>query len=205
MRRFRLGALGAVTTVVALATFVASAGANVGVGITAAPITLGKPAETGETYHLPGVYVVNTGSETGSIHVSIANLEKTKHLPIPTGWVTFHPSTVTLASKKGTVIPITLAVPDNAKLGTYQSDIEAAATSSGNKAGTGTRVGAAAATRLTFVVAKAKPKPFHIPTWVWIALAAVVVILLLVWLIKASGLRLHVERRDKDEADTTGS
>jgi len=182
-----------------LLVFIASAGANVGVGITAAPITLTKPAEQGQTYKLPGVYVVNTGSETGAIHVSIASLEKTKHLPIPAAWVTFHPSTVTLAAKKGTVIPITLAIPGNAKLGDYQSDIEASATSPGNKAGTGTRVGAAAATRFVFTVAKAQPKSFHVPSWVWLVLAAVVVIALLVWLVRASGLRLSVEKRDRGD------
>ena len=116
MRRLRSAALVVGLVLVAVVCLAAAASANVGVGITAAPITLGRPAEQGQTYHLPGVYVVNTGSETGSIRVSIASLEKTRKLPIPAAWVTFHPATVTLAPKKGTVIPITLAVPRNAKL-----------------------------------------------------------------------------------------
>ncbi|HVN51521.1 MAG TPA: hypothetical protein VMT43_08820 [Acidimicrobiales bacterium] len=197
MRRLTNVAIGAAIAVLALAAFAAGAGANVGVGITAAPITLAKPAEQGQTYKLPGVYVVNTGSQSGAIHVSLASLEKTKKLPIPASWVTFHPSTVTLGPKKGTVIPITLAVPSGAEVGDYQSDIEASAVSSGTASGTGTHVGAAAATRFLFTVTKAKPAQFHVPSWVWIALAVVVIVGLLVWLIKASGVRLSVERRDK--------
>jgi len=199
MRRLLIVAFAALGLPVALVALGVSAGANVGVGITAAPITPGNPVAQGQTVHLPGAYVENTGTASGSIHVSIANLEKTKKLPIPASWVTFHPSTVTLAPKKGTVIPITLAVPHDAKLGDYQSDIEASAVSSGTASGTGTHVGAAAATRFLFTVTKAKPAPFHVPSWVWIGLGTLAVIGLLVWLIKASGVRLSVERRDSSD------
>jgi hypothetical protein len=196
------GVLGAVT-IAALAVMgltAGGAGADVGVGITARTITLTEPVPAGGTAKSTGVYVVNTGSETGGIHLRVADLEHTKHHAVPASWVTFTPSTVTLGSKKGTVIPFTVSVPHDAALGAYQTDLVATGTPAGAKGGTGTQVGAAAATRFTFtVVAPRSSGGLHIPTWVWIALGAIVVVALLVWLVRASGLRLHVERTSPKE------
>ncbi len=171
------------------------AAADVGVGITARTITLPHPVPAGRTAKATGVYVVNTGSDTGAVHLRVADLEHTRHHPIPSSWVTFTPSTVTLGPKKGTVVPFTVTVPHGAALGAYQSDLVATGTSAGAKAGNGTQVGAAAATRFTFaVVASKSSSGLHLPSWVWIAVAATVAAALLFLLIRASGLRLHVER-----------
>ncbi len=194
----RLLHVAATLGVVVLAGWGAVAGvasANVGVGITAATITLAKPVAAGTTAKAPGVYVVNTGTQGGVVHLKVSDMEHTKHHVVPASWVRFDPSSVNLDPKKGTVVPFTVSVPKEAATGAYQSDLVATATSAGQATGTGTQVGAAAATRLTFTVvpAPASSDP-HIPTWVWIALGAVVLIGLVVWAVRASGVRLHVER-----------
>lgn len=182
-----------VVTIWGVAAGVASA--NVGVGITAATVTLAKPAVAGQSVKAPGVYVVNTGTQAGAVHLKVADMEHTEHHVVPPSWVTFHPTSVNLAPKQGTVVPFTVSVPKGATVGAYQSDLVATATSAGAAAGTGTQVGAAAATRLTFtVVAAPASSGLHVPTWVWIALGAVVLIGLIVWVVRASGVRLHVER-----------
>ena len=130
----------------------------------------------------------------------MADLEHTRHHPIPPGWVTLHPSTVTLVSKKGTVSRLTVVVPHDAVAGSYQSDLVASASSTAATSGSGTQVGAAAATPLTFTVVPPKPSSgVHIPSWVWIALVALVVLALTVWAVRASGISLSVERRAPPE------
>ena len=191
-----IGALAALAVaVVALVGLSGGAGADVGVGITARTINLSQPVPAGQMAKSTGVYVVNTGSQTGSIHTRVADLEHTKRHAVPASWVTFTPSTVTLAAKKGTVIPFTVTVPHDAIRGDYQTDLVATGTSADTNSGTGSQVGAAAATRFTFTVVAPKSSDGpNIPTSVWIAVGAMVVAALLALAVKASGLRLHVER-----------
>ncbi len=162
--------------------------AGAGAGVQASPIVLTTPAHPGQTYALPGLYVVNTGDEPSRYVARVERLASATGLDVPTAWVSFGMNDVLLAPGQWAILPLSLTVPPNAAVGRYGSDLIVATT--GGTAQGAMIVGAAAATGLEFSVAK--PGFWIDPAWLVTALVAVVgVALLLGW--RRLGIRVRIE------------
>jgi len=136
--------------------------ADVGAGVGAAPIELTEPARRGRTYPLPALFVVNTGTEPGRYALQVKQLTpKGIDKEVPPDWLTFAQNGFSLPPKKGMSVALTLRVPNNAKGGSYRSDLIARTVAS--RPG-GTAFGASAATELTFQV-DAAPEGRHSRPW----------------------------------------
>ena len=168
-----------------------SAGASLGTGVGASPIALAHIAMPGHAYRLPGLYVVNTGTQRSRYHVRVQRLSAGEERTLPGGWVTLERNDFVLAPGRAAVVPFTIRIPDNASAGAYLSDL-IASTSSPRRAG-GTTLGAAAATKLGLDVGNA---PGSIP-WgtIGLVLAAAVVFVTGGYGIRRSGLHVRLERR----------
>ncbi len=160
--------------------------AGAGAGVQASPIVLTTPAYPGQTYALPGLYVVNTGDEPSRYVARVEHLASATGLDVPAAWVSFGRNDVPLAPGQWTILPLSLTVPPNAAIGRYGSDLIVATT--GGTAQGGTIVGAAAATGLMFSVAP--PATGIDPAWLVAVLVAVGGVALL---LGRRRLRVHVQ------------
>lgn len=188
MRKHRALALLAVSMTLSLP---AAAGASLGTGVGASPITLARPAMPGHAYELPGLYVLNTGTERSRYHVRVERLSQGKERTLPAGWVVLARNDFLLGPGRSATIPFTIMIPQNARSGAYLSDL-VASTSSPRRAG-GTALGAAAATKVGLNVGNA---PESVP-WGTIGLAILALLAVLggSYGVHRSGLRLKLERR----------
>lgn len=168
--------------------------ADVGAGVGAAPVVLTQPARPGNTYRLPGLYVVNTGSEPGTYAVRVQRLgDGGGPRSVPSSWVSVERQDIRLAGSEGTVVPLRLRIPADAAPGEYETDLVAGTVTTG---GPGAALGASAATKLAFrVVGGSSSWPPSLPGWAYVAIASVVVLGAGVTAWRRSGFAIRFERR----------
>ena len=195
MQRRRLAAIAALPMAgFLLLAFPAAAAASIGVGIQVGPVRLAGIAHAGQTYDLPPVYVVNTGTEPETVRLEVQRLSRGTGRDVPKSWFKPGQTDVHLDPKQSATIPVQLVVPADATLGPYFSDVVAHGSAS-IEAGQAT-LGVAAATKLQFTVGKAVPAGF------WSSLPSPLVwaggIIVLAgggfWLARRAGFRLRLER-----------
>jgi hypothetical protein len=192
---------------VALATFAQRSAASVGVGVQVGPVRLGTAAVRGESYALPPVYVVNTGTQAEAITVRVERLSHGPGRVVPPSWVRVTGPAVQLAPSASARIPLELAVPGLARPGSYRSDIVVTGSPAGAARTAG--IGVAAATKLEFSVSSA-PAPGRsalIPPWMWWGITGLLVAATVLMGARRFGLRITVERRSANGggADQGGS
>jgi len=195
MRWRRLAAIGALPMAgLLLLAFPAAAAASIGVGIQVGPVRLAGIAHAGQTYDLPPVYVVNTGTEPETVRLDVQRLSKGKGRDVPKAWFQPGQTDVHLDAKQSATIPVQLVVPADAKLGPYFSDVVAHGSAS-IEAGQ-TTLGVAAATKLQFTVGKAVPAGFWSRLRSPLAWAGGIIVLAGggFLLARRSGYRLRLER-----------
>lgn len=126
---------------------------DLGVGISAAPITLAEPAQVGQSYEVGPVTVVNTGNAAGIVHLRVADEPGSSTQPVPAAWVRFERDRVPLAGGEQDAVAVHVAVPADAPAGDYQSLVVASIAAEASPGASG--LAAEAATRLTFAVSAA--------------------------------------------------
>jgi hypothetical protein len=188
--RWRTVPLALLAALLAVAFFPLRSQASIGVGVQSGPVRLAGIAEPGKSYRLPPVAVINTGSQTETIMVRVERVSHGSGRLVPPSWV--HADSVQLSAHRTTRIPLDLAVPDDAKPGSYLSDlvVVAAAHISAGKA----NFGVAAATKLEFRVGPAPAPGAAIPPWTWWAAAGLILLAVAAYSIRRSGLRIRIER-----------
>ena len=177
-----------------LLAFPAAAAASIGVGIQVGPVRLAGIAHAGQTYDLPPVFVVNTGTEPETVRLEVQRLSKGTGRDVPKSWFKPGQTDVHLDPKQSATIPVQLVVPADATPGPYFSDVVAHGSAS-IEAGQAT-LGVAAATKLKFTVGKAVPAGFWSRLPSPLAWAGGIIVLAGggLWLARRSGWRLRVER-----------
>jgi hypothetical protein len=195
MQRRRLAAIATLPMAgFLLLAFPAAAAASIGVGIQVGPVRLAGIAHAGQTYDLPPVYVVNTGTEPETVRLEVQRLSRGTGRDVPKSWFKPGQTDVHLDPKQSATIPVQLVVPADATLGPYFSDV--VAHGSASIVGGQATLGVAAATKLQFTVGKAVPAGF------WSSLPSPLVwaggIIVLAgggfWLARRAGFRLRLER-----------
>jgi hypothetical protein len=187
----RLWAIGA--SLLAVLAVPATAQASVGVGIQAGPVRLDGAAHPGGSYALPDVLVVNTGTSSESVSLSVDRVSAGSGRTVPPSWV--HASgAVTLDAKQSARVPLQLVVPPTARPGRYFSDVLVKAGPPGSASGA--TFDAGAATQLAFTVA---PGPvsspwFSVPIWVLPGIGVVLLIGAAAGLMRRLGVRVRVDR-----------
>jgi hypothetical protein len=195
MQRRRLAAIATLPMAgFLLLAFPAAAAASIGVGIQVGPVRLAGIAHAGQTYDLPPVYVVNTGTEPETVRLEVQRLSKGTGRDVPKSWFKPGQTDVHLDPKQSATIPVQLVVPAGATPGPYFSDVVAHGSAS-IEAGQAT-LGVAAATKLQFTVGKAVPAGFWSRLPSPLAWAGGIIVLAGggLWLARRSGWRLRVER-----------
>ncbi len=193
LRRLLAVPLAVPVALAALAGFSQTAEASVGVGVQVGPVRLGSMALRGESYALPPVYVVNTGTQAEAISVRVERLTRGRGRVVPPAWIHVTGPAAQLAPGKAARIPLELVVPALAKPGGYLSDIVVTGSAVG-AAGTA-NLGVAAATELEFSVSPAAAHVLSppVPLWTWWALAGLVLLTAALFAVRRSGLRVRVE------------
>lgn len=179
---------------VALASFAQRSAASVGVGVQVGPVRLGTVAHRGESYALPPVYVVNTGTQAEAISVRVERLSRGPGLVVPPSWIRATGPAVQLAPSNSARIPLELVVPGLAQPGRYRSDI--VVTGSPVAATRLAHIGVAAATKLEFSVSSA-PAQAHsalISPWMWWLITGLLVAATIFLGARRFGLRVSIER-----------
>ncbi len=192
LRRGLLVTLAVPFAFAALSISLPMAGASVGVGVQATPVRLGNVAQAGDSYALPPVYVLDTGTQAESIGVRIQRLSAGPGRDVPQSWVQMTGPGVQLSPHQAARIPLELVVPGDAKPGRYLSDI--VVTGSAGISPGQANLGAAAATPLEFSV---KPGPAPglwpvVPTWMWWVLVALLALVAAVLGVRRSGVRIRI-------------
>jgi hypothetical protein len=178
----------------ALLAWPAASYASVGVGVQAGPVRLDGIAHPGAQYALTPVYVVNTGTETESVSISVERISAGTGRTVPPGWISASSAPVRLSHAQSARIPLQLTVPRTAAPGRYFSDV--VATGSASVSAGGAKLGVAAATNLEFTVA---PGPataawFSVPGWLLPYVLGVLVVAAAAVGLRRSGVRIRVER-----------
>jgi hypothetical protein len=194
MRRGLLVALAVPVAFVGLSISVPMANASIGVGVQAGPVRLADAALTGQSYALPPVYVVNTGTQPESVAVRVDRLSTGRGRSVPQSWIRMTGPAVRLSPQQGTKIPLELVVPAGAKSGRYLSDVVVTG-APGISAGH-VNLGVAAATPLEFSVRPGPatgPGPL-VPPWTWWFAAGLLALLAVGLGLRRSGIRIRIER-----------
>jgi hypothetical protein len=176
----------------AMAGAIPAAG-DTGAGVGANPIVLAEVASAGNTYQLPSLYVVNTGTVPSHYRVKVEQFAPRRGLFVPPSWITFDRNGFLLMPKESTSVKLTLAVPSDAATGKYVSDVVA-----GTEAATrfsGAVAGAQAATKLMFTVGTGRGRGFSWPSWIYLLIGCGLALIVLIVLQRRFGVRLKVERR----------
>jgi len=192
-----LGALAPAVLAGALVAVPQAAQASIGVGIQAGAVRLSGVAHPGESVALPGVAVVNSGTHTESILLSVKRLSKGPGRLVPASWIRFGSPVVRLAPKHATRVSLELVVPAGAKPGAYLSDIVASGSSAEQASAGHASLGAAAAILLEFRVTPGTAPGFWSSVFtqtLW-ALLIVVALAAVVLVVRRSGIRVRVERK----------
>jgi hypothetical protein len=173
-----------------------AAQASVGVGVQAAPVRLAGAAQAGQSYQLPALAVINTGSQPEAITVRVERILPGPGRAVPSAWIHVTGQGTRVAPHGEASIPLGLSVPGGAKPGAYLTELVAygsAAIRTGSA-----NLGAAAATKLEFRVTADAPGMFwFVPGWAgWAALWLLLFALLAVAAVIAwrRGLRLRLVR-----------
>jgi len=178
----------------ALLAWPAASYASVGVGVQAGPVSMGGLAHPGGQYALTPIYVVNTGTETESVSISVERISPGSGRTVPPGWITASSAPVQLSGAHSARIPLQLTVPRTAAPGRYFSDVVAKGSASVSAGGA--RLGVAAATDLEFTVAPdaASAGWFSAPGWLLPFVLGVIVVGAVAVGVRHSGVRIRVER-----------
>lgn len=205
------GPLIALPALLASALAVSVASADIGVGVGAAPLILGGPAIAGQTYSMPPLYVVNTGTETARYSITVQRISEGEAQPVPPDWISLGDNEFLLAAQGSAQVAVTLSVPDGTAPGAYLTNLVASAAPPAQPPG-GAALGAAAAAKVTFSVAPPLGPsiplpwgtvfvpwpsflPWPLPPWVGIAAAAGAVLIALGVVLKLLGVSVQLERR----------
>jgi hypothetical protein len=189
-RRRRLAAASAA----ALVLFVPAAGsASIGAGIGANPIRLAGRAEPGGRYHLPSLYVVNTGTKAAEYRVRIERLGDAPGRDVPASWVRFARTRLRLRPHRSAIVPVTLVLPTRAAHGSYRSNVVVGTWT--KRRGRGAALGAAAADELSFTVGRPQGFAWWSPRLAY-PLTGIAAAILLFLLVRRAGIRVNIERRD---------
>jgi hypothetical protein len=167
--------------------------ANVGAGVGSSPIALATKAQPGGVYHLPPLYVVNTGTVVSSYRLEVESLSPGQGHLIPKSWIRFDRNNFFLGPGKSTRVGLILMLPAGVPTGNYVSDVVAGTVAAHR--GPGAVAGAQAATKLLFTVAKGEGFPWPWPLWVYLLIVGLVVIVAVTAAWRRSGLAIRVERR----------
>jgi hypothetical protein len=172
-----------------------AAEASIGVGVQMDPVRLTVVARPGESYALPPVYIVNTGTQTESISLRVERLSRGSGQVVPPSWIHGTGTSVTLESRQSARIPLQLAVPGGAKSGGYLSDIVVLG-SAGVVPGK-VNFGVGAATKLQFSVGSAPRLGVlsFLPPWTRWAMGTLILLAITIAVLRESGLRIRVERK----------
>jgi len=167
--------------------------ASVGVGVQAGPVRLDGPAHPGGQYALTPVYVVNTGTETESVSISVERISPGTGRTVPASWISSS-APVRLSRAQSARIPLQLTVPRTAAPGRYFSDVVAKGSASVSAGGA--ELGVAAATDLEFTVAPGAASAgwFSVPGWLLPFVLGVIVVGAVAVGVRRSGVRIRVER-----------
>jgi len=184
----------------ALLAWPAASYASVGVGVQAGPVRLDGVAHPGGQYALIPVYVVNTGTQTESVSISVERISAGTGRTVPPGWISASLVPVRLSHAQSARIPLELTVPRTAVPGRYFSDVVAKGSASFSAGGA--RLGVAAATGLEFTVAPgvATAGWFSVPGWVLAYVLGVLVVTAAAVGVRRSGVRIRIERSRDDVA-----
>lgn len=170
--------------------------ASVGVGVQAAPVRLAGTARAGQSYQLPALAVINTGSQPEAITIRVQRILAGPGRAVPPTWVHVTEQGVRVAPHAEASIPLGLSVPGGAKPGAYLTELVAYGSAS-IRAGAA-HLGAAAATKLEFrVTADPRGLFWFIPGWagwtlLWLFLLALLTAAVAIgW---KRGLRLRLVR-----------
>jgi len=168
--------------------------ASVGVGVQAGPVRLDGVAHPGGQYALTPVYVVNTGTETESISISVERISPGTGRTVPPGWISASSTPAHLSHGQSARIPLQLTVPRTAAPGRYFSDV--VAKGSASVVAGGAELGVAAATDLEFTVAPGAASAgwFSAPGWLLPYVLGVLVVAAAAIGVRRSGVRIRVER-----------
>jgi hypothetical protein len=140
-------AIGSALTVLLLS---ATAFAGVGVGIGTGKIHIDAPLKPGTSFDLPGIPVLNTGSEPAEYGMSIQyHMDQPENRP-SREWFSFDPATFRLDPKSSRVVRTRIALPVKVPPGDYFAYVQAQPQAA-DVPGTAT-VGVAAAAKLYFTV-----------------------------------------------------
>jgi hypothetical protein len=194
-RRNRRAALLALPLALSLTLAIpAVAAASIGVGIQVGPVRLAQLAHAGQTYDLPPVYVVNTGTQKETVRLAVQRLSSGTGRAVPRAWFRVTGQDVTLAAHQSARLPAQITVPADAKLGRYSSDV--VVHGSASLSAGGASLGVAAATKLLFTVGRPVPAGFWSGLGAKLLLAVLIIAVLAgaVALARRSGLRIRVER-----------
>jgi hypothetical protein len=167
--------------------------ASVGIGVQDNPVQLAGVAYTGESYSLPPVAIINTGTEAEGVIVRIERISHGPGRPVPPSWVRATGPGVRLSPHQTARVPLELSVPADAKPGPYLSDVVVVAAT---LVATGkANLGVAAATKLEFRVARGAAPGSAIPGWTWWSAGALALLAAAAFAVRRSGLTIRVERR----------
>lgn len=168
--------------------------ADVGAGVGASPIVLAPIATPGETFSLPSLYVVNTGTVASSYRLGVEQFSPHQGRAVPPSWITFAHNDFPLAPKQTTSVELTLRIPLAAVAGAYQSDLVAGTVPA--RIGSGAIAGAQAATKLMFTVGEGGGGlPMSWPWWSYAGLGMVLLAAGATSLQRRFHVRLQVRRR----------
>jgi hypothetical protein len=164
----------------------------VGTGIGVNPIRLASRAEPGNSYRLPSLYVVNTGTQAADYLVKVKRLTQEPGRDVPSAWVRFAHARVRLQPRKTAVIPVSLIVPKQAAHGDYRSNVVVSTYTPRHSRGAA--LGAAAADELSFTIGSPGSSVWSQSWFRYFVLVLAATVLVIV-LIRRSGLRLRVEHQ----------
>ena len=144
----RTFALAGLLLFAAVAVLNASAHADRGVGVNLGRIEIDDLLKPGQSYRLPVLGVINTGSEAAGYEVAITYLEDQAELRPAVDWFDLEPRRFFLEPGETRGVDIRLTLPTGADPGDYFGLIEPRPEATGE----GARIGIAAATKLSFTV-----------------------------------------------------
>ena len=185
------GPLAAAVTAALPAPARAGGPGTVGVGVQAGPICADRPVQPGTTRSMGNLYVENTGSAAEAIAVTISPPGQPPKLhpplssydrhsiPVPASWVSarypsfllvFPRHSVTVQPGHSALIPVTLAVPADARHAQYRSSLNARTVTAAPAPGTGAHAtaGAGGAVEIKFSVGAPPPSctpDYESPSW----------------------------------------
>jgi hypothetical protein len=180
--------------VLALLAWPAASYASVGVGVQAGPVRLDGFAHPGGQYALTPVYVVNTGTETESVSISVERISPGTGRTVPPGWISASSAPVQLSRAQSARIPLRLTVPPTAKSGRYFSDVVAKGSAAVSAGGAQLRVAAATDLEFTVAAGAASAGWFSAPGWLLPFVLGVLVVGAAAAAVRRSGVRIRVER-----------